>query len=126
MENANDNIAVWFEIPVTDLERAAKFYARVFDTSLYNQDMGALKMALFPHVETSVSGALVKGAGYTPGSDGSIVYLNGGKDLARPLSRVEQSGGKVVMPKTFLGDRIGYIALFSDCEGNRIGLHSMN
>ena len=126
MENANDNIAVWFEIPATDLERATKFYTQVFDTNLYDQDMGELKMAMFPHIGTSVSGALVKGEEYTPSFDGNIVYLNGGKDLATPLSRVEQSGGKVVMPKTFLGDGIGYIALFNDCEGNRIGLHSMS
>ncbi len=25
------NIANWFEIPVTDLERASKFYEKVFD-----------------------------------------------------------------------------------------------
>lgn len=127
MENANDNIAVWFEIPASDLKRASIFYSGVFDTELEDHDMGELKMAMFPHnTQTAVSGAIVKGEGYVPSSEGNIVYLNGGKDLATPLSRVEQHGGKIVMPKTFLGDEIGYIALFNDCEGNRIGLHSMN
>ena len=127
MENPNDNVAVWFEIPASDLKRASTFYAGVFDTELENEDMGGLKMAMFPHnKQTSVSGAIVKGEGYVPSSEGNIVYLNGGNDLATPLSRVEQNGGKIVMPKTFLGEQIGYIALFNDCEGNRIGLHSMN
>ena len=127
MENANDNVAVWFEIPANDLKRASTFYSGVFDTELEDEDMGGLKMAMFPHnKQTSVSGAIVKGEGYVPSSEGNIVYLNGGNDLATPLSRVEQHGGEIVMPKTFLGEQIGYIALFNDCEGNRIGLHSMN
>lgn len=127
MENENDNIAVWFEIPASDLTRASTFYSGVFDTHLERLDMCNLKMAMFPHnTLTSVSGAIVKGEGYVPSSEGNIVYLNGGKDLATPLSRVEQHGGEIVMPKTFLSDEIGYIALFNDCEGNRIGLHSMD
>ena len=127
MEMPNDNIAVWFEIPASDLTRASTFYSGVFDTQLVDQDMGELRMALFPHnTLSSVSGAIVKGKGYIPSHEGNIVYLNGGKDLAAPLSRVEQHGGTIVMPKTFLGEKIGYIALFNDSEGNRIGLHSMN
>ena len=58
-----------------------------------------------------------------PGTDGVTVYLNGGADLAVPLSRVEQAGGKVAQPKTAIGAH-GFIAYFIDTEGNRIGIHS--
>ncbi len=44
--------------------------------------------------------------------------LNGGEDLSEPLSRVENAGGKIVMPKTKINDEIGYMAMFIDSEGN--------
>ncbi|MBI5545604.1 MAG: VOC family protein, partial [Deltaproteobacteria bacterium] len=50
---------------------------------------------------------------------------NGGEDLAVILARVSAAGGKVIMEKTFLRADIGHIALFSDLDGNVIGLHSM-
>jgi predicted enzyme related to lactoylglutathione lyase len=53
------------------------------------------------------------------------VYLNGGEDLGTILNRVVAAGGQVVMPKTHLRDDIGYIGMFSDSEGNVIGLLSM-
>ena len=40
------------------------------------------------------------------------------------LDRVEGAGGKVVMPKTSIGEN-GFMALFLDTEGNKVGLHSM-
>ena len=40
------------------------------------------------------------------------------------LVRIEKAGGKVLLPKTFMGDMVGNIAFFLDSEGNRIGLHS--
>ena len=61
-----------------------------------------------------------------PHADGVRVYLNGGEDLGPILDRVVAAGGTVVMPKTFLREDIGYIGMFSDSEGNIIGLHSMH
>mgnify|MGYP000355946340 CR=1 FL=1 len=81
---------------------------------------------LFPHDDkASVSGAIVCGMGMEPSKVGSLVYLNGGDDLAVALSKVGPAGGEVVLPKTHLGDDIGYIAHFIDSEGNRVGIHSM-
>ena len=40
------------------------------------------------------------------------------------LSRVKSAGGSVALKKTFLGDQAGYIGMFMDSEGNRIGLHN--
>jgi predicted enzyme related to lactoylglutathione lyase len=71
-----------------------------------------------------VGGAIVQSDGYVPAANGSVVYLNGGDDLNVPLSRVEKAGGKVLLPKTPLGPN-GFMALFLDTEGNKIGFHSM-
>ena len=57
-------------------------------------------------------------------SAGALVYLNGGDDLSVTLSKVEAAGGKILLPKTAIGPN-GFMAHFTDTEGNKIGLHSM-
>jgi predicted enzyme related to lactoylglutathione lyase len=39
-------------------------------------------------------------------------------------SRVVPAGGRVVLEKTFLADEAGYLGMFFDTEGNKIGLQS--
>jgi len=56
---------------------------------------------------------------------GTTVYLDGGNDLSVPLGRVEGAGGKVILPKTAVGGNRGFIALFIDTEGNKVGFHSI-
>ena len=127
MENNTTNIAVWFEIPATKFDRAVKFYHDILDVDIVEEEMGELKLGLFPHDDKkSVSGAIIYGMDFKPSKEGSIVYLNGGDNLATALSKVEDAGGKVIIPKTHLGDEIGYIAHFIDTEGNRVGIHSMH
>ncbi len=125
MENNIPNTAVWFEIPATEFKRAVKFYHDILDVDMHEETMDGLQLGLFPHSKTSVSGAVIYGMDFKPSKEGSIVYLNGGDDLGIALSKVEDAGGKVVIPKTHLGDDIGYIAHFIDTEGNRVGLHSL-
>jgi len=60
-----------------------------------------------------------------PGAIGVTVYLDGGDDLDSILSKVKTAGGKVILPKTHLNKEAGWIGLFSDTEGNRIGLQHM-
>jgi len=52
-----------------------------------------------------------------------LVYLNGGDDLSTVLSKVEQVGGKILLPKTSIGPN-GFKAHFEDSEGNKVGLHT--
>jgi predicted enzyme related to lactoylglutathione lyase len=70
-----------------------------------------------------VGGGLVQGDGYVPTAQGINVYLNGGDDLNSVLRKVEAAGGKVVLPKTSIGEN-GFMAFFLDTEGNKVGLHS--
>ena len=71
-----------------------------------------------------VGGGLAQGEGFEPSDKGTIVYLNGGEDLSVSLRKVEQAGGKIIMPKTTIGGN-GFMAHFIDTEGNRVALHSM-
>jgi predicted enzyme related to lactoylglutathione lyase len=115
----------WFEIPVTDMDRAVRFYETVLGIKFDRQDMGDMKMAIFPYPEGGTGGALCRHPMYKPAAEGGVVvYLDGGDDLALPLGRVVAAGGQVVMPKTLITPEIGYMGFFKDCEGNVVAFHS--
>jgi uncharacterized protein len=113
----------WFEIPVSDLERAKAFYEKIFGTSISIHDFGNLKMGIFPHNE--VGAALCEGEWYKPSMDGPLVYMDAGSDLSVVLGRVEEAGGKVLSGKKQISPDHGFMAIFTDTEGNRLALHSM-
>jgi predicted enzyme related to lactoylglutathione lyase len=119
------NAINWFEIPVSNLERATQFYGTILGAKFEPMEAMGLRMAFFPMENGGVGGALVQGNGYVPTAQGINVYLNGGEDLDAILRRVEAAGGKVALPKTSIGEN-GFMALFLDTEGNKVGLHSMH
>ena len=116
------NAINWFEIPVTDFGRAKKFYSTIFGVDMHEQMMGPHQMGFFPG--EGVSGAIVKADGYKPSMDGALIYLAAGEDLTGVMNKIEKAGGKVLQPKMKVTDEIGYIAVFTDTEGNRVALHS--
>ena len=58
------NMAVWFEIPVKDMERARNFYGNVLGYDLPVQKVGEFAMAFFPMAGHANSGTLIQGEGY--------------------------------------------------------------
>jgi uncharacterized protein len=119
------NAINWFEIPVTDFERAKQFYETLFAAAIMEMPFPGGRYGMLPSdMQTGVGGGIVQGEGFTPSATGTIVYLNGGEDLATPLAKIEAAGGKVIMPKTSIGPN-GFMAHFMDTEGNRVALHSM-
>jgi uncharacterized protein len=121
------NAISWFEIPVRDFDRAKTFYSKIFDYEMPEMPMGDFRMGflLSDQEKGGVGGAIVEGGGYEPSSKGMRVYLNGGADLNTVLNRVPDAGGKVVTPKTDIGQDMGFYAHFEDPEGNLVSLHSM-
>jgi uncharacterized protein len=115
----------WFEIPVTDFARAKSFYEKLLAIHIETMDMGPTKMGMLSSDPNAIGGALVLAEGYAPSKTGTMVYLNGGDDLAPMLARVAPAGGSVVVPKTEIGNNFGFFAHFADTEGNLLGLHSM-
>jgi predicted enzyme related to lactoylglutathione lyase len=110
----------WFELPVSDLDRAAKFYGDVLGETLRKE---AGNMAIFPYQgDTAVSGALVSGRG-APIAGGAVIYLNLDGRLEECLARVRASGGEIMQPKTSVGEH-GFIAMVKDTEGNVVGFHT--
>ncbi len=125
---AKENALNWFEIPAADISRAKKFYETIFGIQMPEQEMMGMKMAFFPTEDMNgkVSGGLVQGDSRKPSTEGARIFLNGNPDLSNALSKIEKTGGKVLIPKTKISDEIGYFAVFSDTEGNTVSLHSNN
>lgn len=116
----------WFEIPVSDMDRAKTFYEAVLETELSVNDFGGSTMAWFPMDPegAGATGTLILAETYTPSYDGTMVYFPV-KDIEATLGRVVKAGGKVVNPKQSIGE-FGFVGHFEDSEGNRVGLHSQS
>jgi uncharacterized protein len=116
----------WFEIPVSDFNRAKSFYSTIFDFEMPEIEMGPNRLGFFLVEQGGIGGAIAHGEGYVPSEKGTLVYLNGGKDLQVVLDRIEDAKGKIILPKTLISDQLGYFAIFMDTEGNKVALHSMS
>ena len=112
----------WFEIPVSDMDRAIKFYEPVMQLALRCEKMDCAELAVFPHEDPGTGGALAKFHGVTPSLQGAIIYLHT-DNLAATLDRIASAGGECVFGPLELPQGIGTIALFTDSEDNRVGLH---
>ncbi len=116
------NAITWFEIPAVDFDRVVEFYSRVVGKELRKGEFGEIKHGFFQADEEAVAGAVVMNPHYTPSNTGIVIYLNVGSDLDGALKRVESAGGKILLPRTDIGEQ-GVMAIVQDTEGNQVGLH---
>lgn len=123
---SKSNPVVYFEIPVTDIERAIQFYSAVFNFEFERDTIHDNEMAFFPLTEDNkgISGALAKGEIYKPTINGTLIYFNT-ENIAETLGLAVKNGATILFPITSNGE-FGSVAEFKDCEGNRIALHMTN
>ena len=116
----------WFEIPATDITRSTKFYETIFGIEMEENNMGDAKMSFFPWEAGSgkATGAVVQSPQHKPSIEGTIVYLNANPNMDGVLAKVEEAGGKILVPKMSIGEH-GNIAFIMDTEGNNVGIHSV-
>jgi uncharacterized protein len=115
---------VYFEIPVTDMDRATQFYAAVFGADFELDTIDGNQMALFPLAEDGgITGALAKGETYRPSLEGTLVYFRVA-NIDTTLALALAHGGKVLFPKTS-NDGTYFVAELADSEGNRVALHQL-
>jgi predicted enzyme related to lactoylglutathione lyase len=117
-----NSLVNWFEIPTANLDRAVRFYESMLGIRLKLETINGTPQALLLGDKDNASGALVADPRRKPTADGTLVYLNAKKDLDGCLGRATRAGGRVVLPKTDIGDP-GYIAIVADTEGNQVALH---
>ena len=120
-----NNPVNWFEIYVSDMDRAAEFYSKVLGKELMeipSPDEGQMKAFPWEEGAANASGALINHPMGQPGAGGTMVYFEC-EDVANEIGRVAEAGGSVEMEKKAIGEH-GFIAMFTDTEGNCVGLHS--
>ena len=114
----------WFEIPVEDFDRAKVFYETIFDMKITQVfDAGVFKMGVFPG-GNEVGCAICWGGHYLPSPDGTVVFFDANPDLQIIEDRIEAAGGKVIHSKKMISPEQGYMGMFEDTEGNRLGMRS--
>ena len=119
--NSLHNRAVWFDIPVADLDRAAKFYSAVMGIAVHKHSMEGFNFCVLDH-EQGNGGCLVEGKDSVT-AKGILVYMNVEGRIKAAVAEVPKQGGKVLEATKSIGPH-GYRAVVLDSEGNRIALHS--
>ncbi len=122
---SHTNVVGWFEIYVSDMQRAKNFYEAVFQFGAFEDySFDDEQIMGFPGVENGAyaSGALVKSDGWNPGRGGTTVYFNS-VDCSVEEKRAVENGGQVFSPKHAIGGH-GFVCIIQDTEGNLIGVHS--
>ncbi len=116
------NCAVWFDIPVADLDRATSFNANVLAIKFEQQKFVDFSFAVLEHEEGN-GGCLVPEPGDIT-DKGIMLYLNAEGGLRDAVKKVSEFGGKVSEDIDPIGPH-GFRAIVRDSEGNRIVLHSI-
>jgi uncharacterized protein len=120
----------WIEIPVSDLDRALRFYRAVFgltDTPIYH-DFPPQVIAVLLASEKSARApgvSLVKSPTHTPGSGGAQVnfHVDTHAALQTAIATITAHGGMLNGEIVDMGDGTRYITA-RDSEGNIIALSS--
>jgi predicted enzyme related to lactoylglutathione lyase len=120
--------AIHFEIPVTDPEKASKFYEAVFGWKMFKYgDMDYWLVQAGEESEGGINGALIKKVGgeitqditSAEGSVNAVITFNV-EDVDETMKRVAENGGKVVTEKNEIPE-VGTHFYFHDLDGNLIG-----
>lgn len=112
---------MWFDIPVADLERAARFYAAVLNINVEQLANDDEPFGLLEHHEGN-GGCLVLGKEEIA-SGGVLVYMNVNGRIRDAVGKVIPHGGSILHDVHSIGPH-GFRAVVLDSEGNRIALHS--
>ena len=111
---------VHFEIPADNVARAQKFYKHAFGWKISDPwKIDYFLVETKKQGEDGINGGLMQRK--MPGQP----FMNyiAVKSIEGALARVQKAGGTVCMPKTEIGENMGWIAIFQDTEGNMMGFH---
>ncbi|EQB57040.1 hypothetical protein CGLO_02880 [Colletotrichum gloeosporioides Cg-14] len=123
----------WLELPVTDAARAARFYTAVLGWECPETPMASVT----PWVKTVhfFNKGNLHGAFLLMEESNRISNVDEGrperipvlptfavKSIEETIAEAEKLGGKLHVPKTAIGNGMGFFSRFIDCEGNLVGI----
>lgn len=120
--NSQNNRAVWFDIPVADLDRATTFYEAVLAIPIHREKFGDFDFCVLDHKDGN-GGCLVPKPDEIAANGGILLYLNVEGRIQDAASKVEPNGGTMVEGVHSIGPH-GFRTIIQDSEGNRLALHS--
>ena len=120
--NYQHNRAVWFDIPVVDLDRATTFYAEVLAIDVSQESFENFKFSVLEHQDGN-GGCLVLNQTEISADKGILLYLNVDGRIRDAMQKVTQCSGQIVQDVHSIGPH-GFRAIILDSEGNRLALHS--
>jgi uncharacterized protein len=120
--NAKNNRAVWFDIPVKDLDRAKDFYEAVLDIKVFKEKFENYEFCILDHKDGN-GGCLVPNEAEISSTSGILLYLNVNGRIQDAIEKAKLKGAKVIEPIHGIGPH-GFRSIILDSEGNRIVLHS--
>ncbi len=121
--NYEKNRAVWFDIPVADLDRAAKFYRSVLGVGVTKESYDDISFCVIDHQDGN-GGCLVLNKSEIA-AGGVLIYLNTNGRIRDAIGCVVPNGGTIVQDIHPIGPH-GFRAIVLDSEGNRVALHSLS
>jgi uncharacterized protein len=122
--NSRHNRAVWFDLPVLDLDRAVRFYGDVLGVKVQVERFDAFIFAVLDHDQGN-GGCLIptRNPAEIQRDGGILLYLNVDGRIRDAVAKVRTSGGEVLEDVHTIGPH-GCRAIVRDSEGNRVALHS--
>lgn len=118
----------WFEMPADDVQRASEFYGKVFGWT--TPPMGEdTTFALTVKADENgnpievggINGGFHKRQGTADAGPVINIHVN---DIDAKLKAVEAAGGRIIQPRTEIAEYGLSMALFSDTEGNVMGVYN--
>ena len=117
-----------FEIPADDVDRSQRFYKEVFGWEMqkWNNPENPEKDYWYFETKddkgnTGIGGGMMK----RQSPEHTVTNYITVSAIDEYTSKLEQAGGKVIIPKTKIPD-MGFYAVFLDSENNMFGLYEFN
>lgn len=111
---------VHFDVPAEDIQRAKIFYEKLFEWKIEPVPGPMEYYNIFTHDENGKE-SIGGGMGKRGQPEQKITNYIGVPSIDEYIKRVQDIGGKIIMPKTTIPG-FGYLATFLDTEGNTLGL----
>jgi uncharacterized protein len=111
----------YFQIPADDISRAKEFYNKVFGWEMQKWNDSEQEYWMFQTKDDEGNPGLGGGLMKRQSPQHTVTNFITVSSIEEYSSNIEQSGGKVIMPKTEIPN-MGFFAVFLDTENNMFGI----